>query len=76
MTGANRSILLPVVHKRLDIAADDRLTGSFSERHDIPPVCRIICVRLYPVAALQSAAAVHQINEAFEQLSLNSHPVV
>ena len=40
MTGAYRPILFPVIHQCLDIAADDRLAGSFSERHDIPPVCK------------------------------------
>ena len=59
MTGANRSILFPVVYKCLNIAADDRLARSFSERHDIPPVCRINCMRFSPVAALQSDAVVH-----------------
>src|ERR1017187_9359405 len=53
MAGAYRSILLPVIHQCLDIAADDRLAGSFSKRHDIPPVCRINRTRLLPVAALQ-----------------------
>ena len=36
MAGANRSILFPLIHQCLDIAADDRLAGSFSERHDFP----------------------------------------
>lgn len=41
MTGAYRPILLPVIHQCLDIAAYDRLAGSFSERHDLPPVAGI-----------------------------------
>jgi hypothetical protein len=41
MARANRSILLPVIHQRPDIAAHDRPAGSFFERHDIPPVCVI-----------------------------------
>ena len=53
MAGANRSILFPVIHQCLDIAADDRLAGSFSERHDFPPVCRINWTRFPPVCALQ-----------------------
>jgi hypothetical protein len=38
MAGADRSILLPVIHQCLDIAADGRSAGSFFERHDIPPL--------------------------------------
>jgi hypothetical protein len=41
MAGADRSILLPFIHQCLDIAADNRLAGSFFERHAIPPACRI-----------------------------------
>src|ERR1035437_2774025 len=56
MAGANRSILFPVIHQCLDIAADDRLAGSFSERHDFPPVCRINWPRFPPVVATAKPA--------------------
>jgi len=50
VAGADRSILLPVIHQRLDIAADDRLAGSFFERHDVHPCCGILGAR-FPTGA-------------------------
>jgi len=42
MAGANRSILLPVVHQRLDIAADDRPARSLLQWHGGPLSLRLI----------------------------------
>src|SRR5512140_3039258 len=39
MAGANRSILLPIIYQRLDVAADRRLAASLFEWHGIPPLC-------------------------------------
>jgi len=53
MAGAYRSVLLPVIHQCLDVAAYHRLAGSFSEQHDIPPVRRFNWARTLSVAAPQ-----------------------
>lgn len=53
MAGAYRSVLVPVIHQCLDIAAHRRLAGSFSERHDLRPFHRINCLGPLPVAVLR-----------------------
>src|SRR5450756_1814210 len=65
MAGAYRSILLPLIHQCVDIAADDRLAGSFSERHDISPVCRINWSRFPPIVARQLDVPPLQRNALF-----------
>src|ERR1035438_425996 len=72
MTGAYRSALLPVIHQCLDVAADNRLAGSFSEGHAFPPDCGINWPRFSRIAAVQPDVPLRRRNDLFVSRQIGS----